>query len=292
MSLSPALNLRNLRYFAAAYEARSALAAARRCHVSQPAISAAIAQLEAELGQRLFVRQQRGLAPTPAAQRLYPMAQRLLADAQAMAAAFRPTETRPRLSLGLQASLSPALCGQLLAALREGIAHLELRLLAPEDGETPELWLGARGCAPAGLAAFEPLWQEDYVLLLPADHPLALEPQLEPSDLVGQPFVERCHCERVADWREALAALRPRVCAQVHSEEWALALVAAGVGLSIAPRPRGPLPPGLVVRQDVAALQGQRREIGLAHAGSAEGLLPRVLELARAWGGPALSRAA
>jgi DNA-binding transcriptional LysR family regulator len=68
------MNLRNLRYFCAAYEAGTTVAAARQCHVTQPVISNAIAQLEEELGTRLFTRQQRGLLPTAAS--CWPMPRR------------------------------------------------------------------------------------------------------------------------------------------------------------------------------------------------------------------------
>ena len=55
------MDIRELRYFSAVFEARSLTAAARRCFVSQPSISAAIASLEAELGASLFIRHKKGV---------------------------------------------------------------------------------------------------------------------------------------------------------------------------------------------------------------------------------------
>ena len=78
------MNLRNLRYFCSAFEAGSTVAAARLCHVTQPVISNAIAQLEEELGTQLFTRQQRGLVPTAEGVRLFRLGGKLLADAQAI----------------------------------------------------------------------------------------------------------------------------------------------------------------------------------------------------------------
>ncbi|MDX5435152.1 MAG: LysR family transcriptional regulator, partial [Halomonas sp.] len=43
------MDVRSLRYFIAAYEGGSISAAARRCHVAQPSISTALAQLEERL---------------------------------------------------------------------------------------------------------------------------------------------------------------------------------------------------------------------------------------------------
>jgi len=284
MSLPP-LNLRQLRYFCAAYEEGSTQGAARACHVSQPAISAAIAQLEAELGQRLFLRQQRGLAVTPAAQRLYPMAQRLLADTRAIKASFQRGGARARLALQVLPSLSIELVGQLLVALREGIPALELSLVEP--GQPADAWLSASGCAPAGMA-FLSLWQEGYALLVPAEHPLAVQPDLSLQDLHEVDFIERSHCELAATWQQALdgARVQPRLRARVHSEEWALGLVAAGLGVTIAPLHAARAQPGLVVRRDVPALQAQGREIGLAFPAPAEGVLAQALAVAADWRGP------
>ena len=67
-------DLRSLGYFVAAYEERSVTAASRRCFVAQPSISMAIKGLEDALETTLFERSRQGLAPTPAAHRLYPRA--------------------------------------------------------------------------------------------------------------------------------------------------------------------------------------------------------------------------
>ena len=244
--------------------------------MSQPAISGAIAQLEAELGQRLFLRQQRGLAATPAAQRLYPMAQRLLADAQAIGASFRPATARPLLTLQVLPSLSLALLSQWLGLLNGQIEHLALNLV--EVGEPADALLTARSCAPAGMD-FLPLWEEGYALLVPAGHPLAVQQQLSLQDLHGVDFIERSHCELAAAWQQALGQqdIQPQVRARAQSEEWALGLVAAGVGVTIAPLHAAREQAGLVVRRDVPALQGHSREIGLAYHGPAEGVLSQAL---------------
>ena len=58
------MDIRELRYFAAVFRERNLTAAARRCFISQPSISAAITNLEAELGTTLFIRHKKGVAPT------------------------------------------------------------------------------------------------------------------------------------------------------------------------------------------------------------------------------------
>lgn len=73
----------------AVIEAGSFSAAARRLDLGQPAVSKSIAQLEASLGTRLFVRTTRGLAPTEAARAYYSHARQALAAGEAAEQAAR-----------------------------------------------------------------------------------------------------------------------------------------------------------------------------------------------------------
>lgn len=82
------------RSFLAVLEEGSLSAAARRLGLTQPTLGRHIEAIEAALGQALFVRSQRGLAPTSAAEALRPYAQALQANADALvrAASRRPDE--------------------------------------------------------------------------------------------------------------------------------------------------------------------------------------------------------
>lgn len=66
------MNLQQLRYVRALVEEKSFVAAAARCSVTQPTLSNGIAQLETELGQRIFRRTTRSLSLTPVGERLLP----------------------------------------------------------------------------------------------------------------------------------------------------------------------------------------------------------------------------
>ncbi len=283
------MNLRNLQYFCAAYEAGSTVGAARACHVTQPAVSAAIASLEAELGVLLFVRGQRALSPTPAGIRLFRLGGKLLADAQAIVETFQEVSERPRLAVYAHPSIGVAKLRDWLIWLRQHIDHLELSVL--DEPEQADVRLMPESCVTAG-EMFHPLWSESYALLVPCEHPLAVQPDLSLADLHGVAFVERTQCELASHWQAGLQTLQiaPDVRARVHSHEWALALVAAGVGVTLAPIAPNDALQSITVRADLPELQSVQRTVGvLCAAGSESELYSRVVALSRAWAGSTMA---
>ncbi|MFI5183401.1 MAG: hydrogen peroxide-inducible genes activator [Vicinamibacteria bacterium] len=82
MRLGPhPLSLRQLQYVVAVADSLSFRRAAEACHVSQPSLSAQIAQLETTLGVRLFERDRRRVLTTPGGEELIRRARRLLLEA-------------------------------------------------------------------------------------------------------------------------------------------------------------------------------------------------------------------
>ncbi len=82
--------------FLAIAEARSVTAAARRLSITQPTASRRLSQLEAALGERLFVRSVEGVAPTPFAERMLEPARRMAEWAGEVDRAAAQAETSPR----------------------------------------------------------------------------------------------------------------------------------------------------------------------------------------------------
>src|SRR5688572_5401438 len=76
------LTLRQLQYAVAVAEAKSFRRAAERCRVSQPSLSAQIAELEGALGIRLFERDRRGVLVTRAGEELVARARKVLLEAE------------------------------------------------------------------------------------------------------------------------------------------------------------------------------------------------------------------
>ncbi len=268
------MELRELRYFLAVYETGAITAAARRCFVSQPSISAAVAALERELGATLFVRHRKGVAATAAAQALYVRARRLVDDALSLKALFAPAPAA-QVTLGLMRSLDMARLRPLIAPLAEAS---DLRLTLTEADAPCDVRIVSRAMVEEA-EAFAPLWSEAYVLALPPAHPLRLAPRVVLGDLEGLPLIARCNCEN-AD-QTADLGFKPQVVAVATTEEWALALVEAGLGVTVLPE--GVVPPDARVAVRPLADLALRREVGLAwkRADASSPAVTRVLAALR-----------
>jgi len=74
------LDVKDLRYFVAVYEAKGFSSASQMLDTVQSNVSTRIGSLEEYLGVLLFVRRYRKIVPTPSGDRLYPYAKQLLAS--------------------------------------------------------------------------------------------------------------------------------------------------------------------------------------------------------------------
>jgi DNA-binding transcriptional LysR family regulator len=252
------MDIRELRYFSAVFGERNLTAAAKRCFISQPSISAAITNLEAELGTTLFIRHKKGVAPTASAEQFHTVARRIIDDADAAKNLFRKPSMRRQLTLGLMRTLDMPRTIALLKPLT-GTADVALRLVGIKDAAD------ARIISKNIIRAdehFIPLWIERYVAVLPPSHPLTLKERLRTSDLAGVAMIDRCHCEQSEFFGRAASSSR-QPAAIAESEDWTMALVAAGVGIAIVPEGVARANPDVAVREiDVDV----KREVGLAYS--------------------------
>ncbi len=253
------MDIRELRYFAAVYRERNLTAAARRCFISQPSISAAITNLEAELGTTLFIRHKKGMAPTESAEQFHAVARRIIDEADAARNLFRKPQTHRTLTIGLMRTLDQARTIALLRPLT-GDPDLALRLVAAS--EKADARIVAKNITNAG-EHFIPLWTERYVAALPPSHPLTLKERLRTADFAGVAMIDRCHCEQHEFFKRTSPPRKPAAIAE--SEDWAMALVAAGVGVAIVPEGVARGNPDVAVRAIEVEVT---RQVGLAYPAS------------------------
>lgn len=118
------MTLRHMRIFAEVYRTRNVTHAAQNLHMTQPAVTRAIQELEQHYGVRLFERLYRHLSSTEAAQRLYAQAVYLLDTFDHMEAAMRDWDSLGVVRVGATVTLGSTILPVLarrFAALYPGI---------------------------------------------------------------------------------------------------------------------------------------------------------------------------
>lgn len=124
------ITLKQLRYFAALARHRHFGRAAQECHVSQPALSLQIQELEAQLDCQLVERQRGAIALTETGREIAERARRILLEASDLVdhARHRPNLLSGELDLGVIPSIAPYLLPATLPLLQKRHPGLALRL--------------------------------------------------------------------------------------------------------------------------------------------------------------------
>ncbi|USI74425.1 LysR family transcriptional regulator [Sphingomonas morindae] len=257
-----------LRYFLAVVDQGGFSRAAQHCHVTQPSLSAGIAKLERALGTALFLRSNQRVELTEAGARLLVHARRIEREFNAAQQGLTGAAGPVPLRLGVLRSLPVALIAPLAARLAEE------RLIELVEGSEREL-IGhvARGRVDCALTLVgrggdrfveQPLFEEGYALALPAGHRLAGADSVAAEALAGEVMLLRRHCEALAETSRHFTerGIRPHFAYRATEDERVLAMVAAGLGVTVMPESYGA--PG-VARPRLAGFT-LRRTIGLLAA--------------------------
>lgn len=252
------MNLRDLEYLVAVGEHRHFGRAAEACMVSQPTLSTQLKKLEQELGISLIERSPRHVMLTSAGERVAERGRVILDEAAAIRAFARQVNDPEggSLRLGIFPTLAPYLLPHVVPALHERYPNLELLLI--EEKTEVVLDQLRSGRLDVGILALpitgeplhqQPLFTEDFVLAVPAGHPLAAEEgPVDPSVLAGEQvlLLEEGHCLR----DQALSVCRltgasERRGFRATSLETLRQMVAAGVGITLLPSlaVKPPVPP-------------------------------------------------
>lgn len=236
----------------------SAGAAARALRITQPAVSRAIASLEARLGRRLFDRRANALLPRPEALALDEGAQAIIGAlgrlVQGVEATARAPLTLVTTTTLAQAFLAPRLPALMAAwpelALQVEIASSAAVLTAVADGAA-DLGLLDQFTGHASLSAVA-LHRGPAAVAMPQGHALAGGPTVSLAELAGVPLValpRRFPLRAALDRAFRAAGLVPHVVLEAATSLFAADMVRAGVGVAVLnPFPLAAHLPGLVFR--------------------------------------------
>ncbi|MFK0128350.1 LysR family transcriptional regulator [Streptomyces nigra] len=238
------LDLRKVRYFVAVAERRHFGQAAVALHVTQPALSRQVRQLEHELRVELFTRSTREVALTPAGEQF-------LHDAKALLAASEATQERARrIGAGSDALVVGFMLGTdvgpALNAFSGRFPHVSVELVRLR------WWSQARTLLDGGVDVgfvrppletdgvdLLPLYAERLNAVLPAGHPRARDGEIALADLAGERVLE--YAEASEAWSAVWNAdprpdgTRPDHGPAFHDMEELLGYVRGGRGIAYVP---------------------------------------------------------
>jgi len=260
-----------LRYFLAVAETGNFSRAARHVSVTQPTLSAGIAKLERELGVRLFDRDRQGVALTPAGSRFLVRARRIAAEYEHLLVELQDTGEPALLRVGVLNTIPTRMIEGWLERHRAAKPDEVLELLDGTERDMAERL--DRGRIDVALTVIRPnharfapdvLWSERYMMVLPADHPLAGEPEVTAEQLAQDRMALRRHCEALPEINRFFIArgVRPRFVLKTTSDERVLAVARSGAGVGMMPECFAESSVRMVPVRDF----GLRREVGLLYA--------------------------
>ncbi|BBX05750.1 LysR family transcriptional regulator [Mycolicibacterium aichiense] len=191
--------LRQLEYFVAVAEAGSVTRAAAAVHLSQSAMSAALADLENALSVQLLVRHHaRGISLTPAGKELLVASRQLLASAGDLRAVAQGlgTSLSGTLSIGCFQVVAPYLLPELLATAAEKLPKLDLLTTEVDLADlaegvangTFELGIGYDLVDDPRLKRW-PLYTLPPYVLVSGEHRFATRDSVDLAELADEPMV-------------------------------------------------------------------------------------------------------
>src|SRR5574341_622292 len=239
--------LRQLQYAVAVAETLSFRQAAEQCHVSQPSLSAQLAQLEVALGVRLFERNRKRVFPTAAGKELVRRARQILIQADDLIKAAKQLgdPLTGTLRMGVIPTISPYLLPRITPALRSRYPKLtvnwvedktEVLIHHLDSGKVDAVLLALE--ADIGDVEREVVARDPFVLATPPGHPLgAKRSPAGPSELSGTSvlLLDEGHCFR----EQALAYCSSAKARELEFRATSLStlaqMVAGGGGVTLLP---------------------------------------------------------
>ena len=242
------MNLRDLRYLVAVAEHRHFGRAAESCFVSQPTLSTQLKKLEETLGIVLFERSNRRVMLTPQGEQIVQQTQRILVEVNSLMALSEQLRDPMGgdLRVGIIPTMAPYLLPKVLVPLQQAFPNLRIQLT---EGQTVNISrMLKHGELDATLLALPlgeenveeiALYDEPFVLAVPAHHPKAELVHITSDDLEGEEvlLLEDGHCFR--DQALEVCQTHRGIESKSYSAtslETLRQLVSAGVGVTLIPQ--------------------------------------------------------
>lgn len=191
---------RRLQVFHAVAGVLSFTRAAESLHMTQPAVTHQIRQLEEELGTRLFDRANNRISLTDAGNEVLGYTSRILGLYSEMQSAVKTLtgERAGLVTLGASTTVAEYMLPELLGDFQRHFPDVRIRLrVANTDAVVAmvadnSIDLGVvEGAVDNGMLMVEECRRDELQVLVPPDHPLATADSVSPTDLLDWPFLFR-----------------------------------------------------------------------------------------------------
>lgn len=241
------VSLKQLQAFVAVAQSRSFAEACAQIHLSQPALSIAIKNLEDSVGGRLFLRTTRSVALTPEGEAFYPVVKRLLSDwDQSLEDVHNLFSLqRGKLAIAAMPTFASSLLPTILADYHQRYPAINITVHdviaenVVEMVRTGRVELGVT-FDPGDMdeLTFQPLFRDKFVVVLPVEHPLLEKSSLQWRDLEHFAFIA---LQRPSSIRQLIDSVIEQhgfslsQAFEAHQLASIGRMVSAGLGVSIVP---------------------------------------------------------
>jgi DNA-binding transcriptional LysR family regulator len=240
------MEMHQVRYFLAVARTLNFTRAADECNVTQPSLTRAIKQLEAELGGDLF-RRERPAGLTELGQRMHPLLKQCYdaaVGARSLASSLKSGEIGA-LRIALTHSIDLSLLIPFLSRIKRQFNRLEFKFLRGDSQQVAQMLKS--GEAELGIAAeldkdwdrldVWPLFTENFRLVVNSQHRLANRDHVSLEDLRSEQLLSRNYCEHA---ERHCATLREHGLDidrghEISCERDLIELIEADVGIAVIP---------------------------------------------------------
>ncbi len=237
------ITIKQLRLLTAAARGKSFAAAAEACHLTPPAVTMQMQQLEAAAGLPLFERNGRTFGLTVAGKELLTAAERIdsvLADCAAGLAAIESLASG-RVTVGV-VSTAKYFAPQMLAAFARVHPGIDIELVVGNREDTIAAFHSGRldvavmGRPPEDVEVESALiGNHPQVIIAPPDHSLAKRRAISPQEIAGEKLLMRevgSGTRSLAERFLAKHGIKPRIGMEIGSNETIKQAVMAGLGIA------------------------------------------------------------
>jgi len=242
------LEVRHLKLVLAVCEEGSLTLAARRLNLTPSALSHQLGDAERALGHPLFIREARRMRPTSAGERLRRSADIVLGELESAEREVRESGRQPegRVRISTECNTCYHWLPAALEAFQERYPAVDVEVVIEATREPIPALLDGRidvgivsDRVKSSRIALEPLFEDELVAVLPADHPLRKAPYLQAEDFASETLITyAAPKEDLSIFKEVLhpAGVKPRRWIAMQLTEAMVEMVRAGRGIGVMAR--------------------------------------------------------